>query len=141
MALNNANNSSSKAISLGSPSASEIVPGLYFPRRSAIKSVALINGAAMSGSTNSAVVKLQNNNGGSPVDLASIDTSVTPVLADQAAMLTSLVAPQAGTQGGLPPSTGYPLDVPAGSTLEVSIAITGAGALTNAQLSIDSYEL
>lgn len=152
MALNNANNVSSSVIGLGTVAASAIHPGIYFPKRTAIRSVSLINGAAEAHSgTNFVQVKLQDNNGGgSPIDLASFDgsvASVTPgdgkgdLAADIAAPLASLVAPMAGTQGGFPPTLGYPIDVAAGKSLQVNIVIGGTGSLTNAKLVLDYWSL
>jgi hypothetical protein len=141
MAINNANNSASVSVNLGSLAASATMPAIYLPKRSALKSVSLQNGGALSGGTDSALVKLQDNNGGTPIDLASIDTSVTAVVADVAAPLASLVPPLAGSVGGNPPSVGYPIDVAAGKSLVVSYTKTGNGSLTNATLVINYYEL
>lgn len=152
MSLNNANHPVSVVVGLGTVAASAIHPAIYLPRRSALKSVSIMNGAALPhDATNFARCKLQDNNGGgSPIDLASFDGSlpqVTPgdgkgdLAADIAFPLVSLVAPQAGSQGGFPPSVGYPIDVAAGKSLQANIVIGGTGSLTNAKLIIDYYPL
>ena len=152
MSLNNANQISSGSVYLGSLAATAIIPAIYFPKRTAVKSVTLTNGAALAvDGTNNALVKLQDNNGGgTPIDLASYDTSQANVTAgdgkgalaaDIAVPLVALVAPMAGSQGGNPPSVGYPLDIAAGKSLQVSYTKGGTGSLTNANLQIDYFTL
>lgn len=145
MALNNQNNHVSETINLGSLAATAIVPGIYFSKRVAIKGAYLINGAALTvDPTNNAIVELQDNNGGgSPIGLAKIDTSQAGqgLLADIAAPLLSEVAPLAGSVGGNPPATGYPLDIAAGKSLQVSYTKGGTGSLTNAKLVVEYYVL
>ena len=138
MALNNANNPISEAVGIGTQSATITLPALYLSRRAAIKSISLQNGAALSGGTNYIQAKLSIVGG---ADLASIDSSVTPLVSDVAAPLASLVAPQAGSQGGFPPSTGYPIDIPAGSSLSATVTVFGTGSLTNAKLIVEYYPM
>jgi hypothetical protein len=154
MALNNANNPVSVSVHLGTVSSSSVLPALYIGRRSALKAAWLQNGSAEAHSgTNYVQVQLQIA-GMTPVTLASFDGSVASVTpgdgkGDLAADIASLMAaqqpPLTGTQGGL--YTGgsfpneYPVEIPAGSSLQTNVVIGGSGTLTNAKLIMEYWEL
>ena len=128
MALSNENNPNLTVLDLGSISAdtSTKLPGMYFPKKSVIKSVTLINGATIAASdTDFVAVSLYNG-------------------ADVVAELDS----RAAHENGLVANVGKSLNVveaesvvDAGTTLLLDYQETGTVALTAAVMVVEHYPL
>lgn len=128
MALSNENNPNLSVLVLGSLTAdtSTKLPGMYFPKKSVIKSVTLINGATIAASdTDYAQVALYN---GADV-VAELDT-------------------RAAHEDGVTANVGKALNVveaesvvDAGTTVLLDYQETGTMALTSAVLVVEHYPL
>lgn len=123
-------------IPVGTQAASIVLPGLRMKRHSKIKSVSLINQAALAAdNTNFLQVQLQELNGGASV--AVVDSRA----AQQGALVANTpkdAALAAGSTGVTLDPSGE-LDVPAGTDLQVSIVKNGTGVPTLAVLQIEWY--
>lgn len=126
MSLNNENNAHLVVVPLGSITANGSLPALYLPKKSVIKSAAIINVATIAASdTDYCQVSLQN---GSDV-IAEIDT-------------------RAAHENGLTALTAKALNMvaaeqeqAAGSSLKVVYVEAGTFALTSAVLVLEVYSL
>lgn len=129
MALDNEQQVLTQMIPLGSITANADTYGVRLPQKSRIKSVQLVNGAAITNSdTNFADITLRNG----ATDLAKHSTRVTGALGAPLALNTpSDMILQAAAL----------LDIAAGSWLLVNYAETGTYALTNAFVIINYWPL
>lgn len=115
-------------------SASIVVPGMYFRKHSRIKEVRVADRLGITKSSSNYVTFTLQDNSGSPVAYAAAATSDNAAVA-----VTPLLMPLSTPVGDV---TNQPeADVPAGTTLNVSIAGTGTAVLTDAVLMVEWYPL
>lgn len=128
-------------IPLGTQAATVNLPGMFVRKHSRIKSVQLINKAAVAASdVDYVVVALKDSNGNS---YASYDSrpeaqgALVALIAGQAKLLN----PDLVIDAPATPLAEQEVNIPSLTNLEASVTIGGAGALTAALLEVEYYPL
>lgn len=135
-AMNNERNPHIILIPIGTQAASIVLPGIYVRKRSRIKAVTLIDQSGIAASvSNYVTVSLQ--------DLVPAAYATGNTQAGIAALNPLQIPLAAGSGSGddVDSATQPETDVPAGTTLNVNVAISGTVTTTKAVLSVELYPL